>query len=91
MSGRQNEQRRSKYSLRKFNKNAKTLSRSNSAVYTFPVGEHVIDLPKSSNDIIKPLVKKGSLPSLNVSRVWLEKNRAEYILHIGDLDDPPFD
>ncbi len=69
----------------------KRSSQNSSALYIFSIGRHIIDIPKSSHNIVSPFLTRGSLPSLNVSRVWIEKKEAEYILHIGDIDEVPFD
>jgi hypothetical protein len=91
MNRRHNEPKSSKDSLSKDDKNVKTFSQNDSVIYTFPIGKHIIDIPKSFTSIVSSFVKEGSLPSLNVSRVWIEKKGTEYVLHIGDLDDIPFD
>ena len=60
----------------------------NPIVYNVPIGKHILDIPESTAEKIKAFVNKNKcLPTLIVTRIWIEKKEKKYRVHIGDLDD----
>ena len=88
--------KRSTYSRKKRSENVSAnvnelleyTSKKDRPIYNFPIGTHVLNIPKSIASRLRSFaIKHESVPSLTVSRVWIEKKKGRYIFHIGDLED----
>lgn len=52
------------------------------------IGTHTLDIPESIANNIQLYIKRNkSLPSLFVTRVWIEKKKDGYAIHMGDIDE----
>lgn len=69
----------------------KKYSNKDPKTFDVPIGKHVLDIPESTAKRINDFINKNKfLPSLMVTRVWIEKKEKSYRIHIGDLDDTTF-